>query len=182
MKKIVIGLIFVLVGSIHCMPQDKTPSMRVEIHTTKKNYTLAESTRIEFTAFLINTGNSSVYVAKDFLEALGGRAGFHIKLEQFSGRRRKFRNCEGFYDWAPSVDRRSPEQILKEDFVLLRPGGIVGFRSMYRGCAPEHPGTYQVIAEYVTQDWNPGNFPTNTKLGELLTGKIISQPYRFTVR
>jgi hypothetical protein len=179
MKNVVMLVVLTTITAAYCASQDKKVSVRVEISADRKNYVVGD--KLRFTALLINTGRSSVYVAKQFSRAGGGIAGFHVSVKQLSGTQTNTVNCEGFGDRAPVVESRSPQQIIEEDFILLPPGGIVGFRSGYGGCAVEHPGKYEMAAEYLAQDLNIEKIPKGTKLGDVLTGRVASDPFRFRV-
>jgi hypothetical protein len=123
----------------------------VEVKTDKAAYAVGEP--IYFTATLTNVGDSVVYIAKTFFEQGGGTAGFDLTVEQLSGKRSGI-GCLGVGDRGIFPESRTPQQILQEDFLRLPPGGIVGYRSEYRGCTIAHPGRYQVKATYCACDLN----------------------------
>jgi hypothetical protein len=123
----------------------------VEITTTKKSYDVGEP--IQFRVLFINRGNVPFWVAKSFSELGGGMAGFIINVKQITGKPPKFA-CGVAGDRSPGTGSRSSEQILKEDFLYLPPGGMIGYEDHYRGCDVLNPGQYQISADYVAGDLN----------------------------
>jgi len=85
-------------------------------------------------------------------------------------------------DPLPSRDRRTPEQILREDFVRLGKGELVGFEDVYNNCVVRYPGTYQMIAYY-----SASNFNTKVVSGltdakaSVIEGRVQSKPFTFRV-
>jgi hypothetical protein len=109
----------------------KTPDshwhLYVEVTTDKKVYLRGEPVR--YRIVLRNGGDSAVYVAKSFSDAGGGIAGFYVDVKQLTGKRS---TCGGFaVDRAILPDARTPEQILGEDYLLLKPRELIGFESGY---------------------------------------------------
>jgi hypothetical protein len=154
--------------------------LRVEITTGKKDYRTGE--RIRFRAVLVNIGHSDVYISKSFTYAGGGIAGFYVNVKQITGKRSKT-GCGGYGDRFPLEDRRSPEQILREDYLLLSPEGLIGFEGDYEGCEAKYPGTYEIQASYSAQDSNLSRvLPLNEKGKVVLTGQVKSQPVTFSIQ
>jgi hypothetical protein len=91
----------------------------VEVKTDKVRYTTGE--RIRFTVLLVNRGTSPVYIAKSFLAAGGGMAGFSLSIKQTEGKSSP--ECPIYMDrFFDTAGPRSDKQILKEDFLWLAPG------------------------------------------------------------
>lgn len=145
-----IALRFAVLGIVSAtvVAQEATPAremgdlnLRVEITTDKTDYTTAET--ISFRALLINGGQKSVYIAKSWGPVGGGIAGFNTQVKQLSGTRPKS-GCSvagdrGFYN-----ESRSPQQILREDFLLLSPGELVGFNGSLPSCSGMPPARFKL--------------------------------------
>lgn len=154
--------------------------LTVEIRTDKSTYLLNEA--IHYRAVLRNSGSTAVYVSKSFFEAGGGISGFYVSVKQLTGKR-SGRGCSMFGDRFGPPDPRTPEQILREDYLRLPPGGIVGFESQYRGCAVRYPGIYEINATYSAQDLNIGKVRLLAdKTEEIATGQFHSETSKFRVR
>lgn len=153
----------------------------VEITTTKKSYAVGEP--IQFRVLLINRGNVPLWVAKSFSALGGGMAGFVINVKQVTGRPPK-PACGVAGDRFPGTGSRSPEQILKEDFLYLPPGGMIGYEDQYRGCDVLNPGKYQISADYITADLNQDRVEhlSVDGAGVLKRGTYSSAPLTFTVQ
>jgi hypothetical protein len=87
-------------------------------------------------------------------------------------------------DRGPEVGSRSPEQILKEDFLSLPPGGLIGYEDNYAGCEVVNPGQYEISAAYVAGDLNQDKVESlmMNDAGVLKRGTYHSAPMTFTVR
>jgi hypothetical protein len=80
-------------------------------------------------------------------------------------------------------DSRTPEQVLREDYLALPPGAIVGFETQYRGCVVQNPGEYQITATYSAQDLNVSKVRSVPgKADQIVTGQFHSEPSTFHVR
>jgi hypothetical protein len=108
----------------------------VEIKPDKNTYLPNEP--IHFRAVLRNAGNTAVYISKSFVQAGGGIAGFYVSVKRLTGKT-SGSGCVAAADRFPPPDPRAPEQILREDYLRLLPGGIVGFESQYDGCVVRYP-------------------------------------------
>ena len=95
-----------------------------------------------------------MYVAKTFLQSGGGIAGFELTVTQLSGKR-SGEGCIALWDTVASLDSCSTKQIFQADFLRLPPGGIVGYRHEYHGCAIASPGRFQLKATYCACDLKP---------------------------
>ncbi|HYM76468.1 MAG TPA: hypothetical protein VE377_10870 [Candidatus Dormibacteraeota bacterium] len=157
----------------------KELQVKVEITTDKKDY--VEGEPIKFRVVLVNQGGPAIYIAKSWDDAGGGIAGFFISVKQLRGRPPKLR-CGGTADRGVFPDTRSPEQILKEDFVRLPPGDFVGFTDQYRECAVEYAGMYRISAMYSPNDLNTHKVvPLSDEKNSVLTERIYSKPFAFRV-
>ena len=79
-------------------------------------------------------------------------------------------------------DSRTPEQVLREDYLALPPGAMVGFETQYDGCDVENPGAYQITATYSAQDLNVGKVrQVAGKADQIVTGQLHSTPATFRV-
>ena len=109
-------------------------------------------------------------------------AGFSLSIKQTKGKSSP--------EWPIYADRfgefpsRSGKQLLKEDFLWLGPGGIVGFTGRYQGCAVKNGGSYELTAIYCPCDLNTGLAQSAAKQEgtELITKSIQSRPWTFTLR
>ena len=145
-------VLMAVVLTIQGRAQNLQPAkVRVEIVTTKKIYVQGEP--IRFRVSIENNGASAFYVAKSFAEAGGGIAGFYVTVKQLSGKHAK-EGCGGVGDRGIFADSRTPEQILKEDYLRLGPNEFVGFEGRYWGCVAKYPGKYEITAQYSAQDLN----------------------------
>jgi hypothetical protein len=78
-------------------------------------------------------------------------------------------------------DSRTPEQILREDYLLLSPGEIIGFESQ-DDCV-ENSGTYRISATYAAQDLNINKFRLLADKAEAIVfGHLQSKPSTFRIR
>jgi len=155
--------------------------VEVEVKTDKSRYIIGE--QIGFTVLLINRGTSAVYIAKSFLSSGGGIAGFSLSVKQTKGKGSP--ECALFVDrFGDTAGPRSGNQILREDFLRLAPGGIVGFTGRYRGCAVKHQGSYQLTAIYCPCDLNTATARSAAKQEstETITESIESKPWPFSVQ
>ena len=152
------------------------PALQVEIRTDKSSYTSGEP--IRFTTILRNKGTASVYIANSFFQSGGGIAGFDISVRQLTGK--PSAACPVFGDrYGP--DPRTPKEILHEDFLLLQPGGIVGYEAEYKGCGVQYEGTYQMTASYCACDLNTDKVKSVAERAYLVTGELTSKPWTFHV-
>ncbi len=83
---------------------------------------------------------------------------------------------------AIKTDGRSAEQILKEDFMVLPPGAMVGFEDTYFGCVVSGPGVYEVSSEYSAQDYYMDQVIGVASKIPVLQGQFRSSPVRFQVK
>jgi len=154
--------------------------LHVEIKTSKTTYLPDES--IHYRVILRNDGHAAVYIARSFYSAGGGIAGFYVSVKQLTGKANGI-GCVAAGDRFFENDPRTPEQILREDYLLLGPGGIVGFESEYDSCVVKHPGNYQITATYSAQDLNLGKVRLLAdKADEIVTGQFHSAASAFRVR
>lgn len=154
--------------------------LTVEIRTDKSTYLPNEA--IHYRAVLRNSGSTAIYVSKSFFEAGGGISGFYVSVKQLTGKPSGM-GCSMAGDRFGTPDPRTPEQILREDYLRLPPGAIVGLESQYSGCTVRYPGIYEINATYSAQDLNLGKvrlFAGRTE--EIVTGQIHSEPSKFRVR
>jgi hypothetical protein len=161
--------------------QDARPAtVRVEITTNKKIYVVGEP--IRFRALLVNTSSSATWISKAFWYSGGGIAGFQVNISQLSGK--KPSACSVWAgDRFGSSDSRTPEQILKDDYILFGPNQIVGFEDRYSRCAKYYPGKYEIVAKYSPSDLNQDrvrDLKTNNAL--VLSGTCRSDPVTFEIR
>jgi hypothetical protein len=153
--------------------------LRVTLKTDKDDYAVGEPVRI--TVLLQNRGTSPVYVAKSFSWAGFGVAGFSVSVEQLTGKKSDI-GC-GIAGSGLSVqDPRTPEQVLREDYLRLPPGAMVGFEDQYTGCSLMHPGTYEITATYSAQALSLDKVRlVSEKNGEIVRGEFRSKPLTFRV-
>jgi hypothetical protein len=153
--------------------------VKVEIELVKRQFSVGE--RVKFRALLINRGPSAVYVSKRFSRAGGGSAGFYVHVKQRTGKLPSI-GCVSATDLGPEREDRSPEQILKEDFLSLPAGGMIGYEAWYDGCRIENPGNYEIKAEYSAQDLNQGKVKSfKIEDASVLAGQYESNPVVFSV-
>jgi hypothetical protein len=157
------------------------PHVRIELTIDKKVYGRRESVR--FKASLKNIDPRGFYISKSFYEAGGGIAGFYVYGTQLSGKKGGV-TCEaGYGDSFRFSESRSPEQILKEDFLPLRPGGFVGYEGTYQPCVISNPGEYEIWVEYVTWDLSQGLVrPLVFNRQRVLDGTFKSRPVKFWIQ
>lgn len=156
-------------------------AVELELKTDKRSYTSEEP--IRFTVLLVNRGASSIYIAKSFLSSGGGIAGFSLSVKQTEGKSSP--ECPVYADrFVDTAGPRSAKQILKEDFLWLAPGGIVGFTGTYQGCAVRHEGSYELTATYCPCDLNTFNVQSAAKQegAQVITKSIQSKPWTFALR
>jgi hypothetical protein len=166
--------------------------VRVEISTDKKTYTRGELVR--FRAVLINKGSAPFYISKFFSYSSSdmngaNTPGFEIRIRQVSGMGMRLPGCMSVGDYLSPSDHRTPEQILKEDFVRLPPGGLVGFEDDLNhfppiGCVKPYQsvGKYEVAAVYSTKDRDRERVTSVLGGERLLDGRYESAPTTFTIR
>jgi len=164
-------------------PQDVIPAPHaaVELTINKKVYGRRESVR--FKAILKNIDPRGFYISKSFYEAFGS-AGFSVYGRQLSGKKGGFNCGRGIGDRIRATpESRSPEEILREDFLQLRPGGFVGYEETYQPCVVSNPGEYEIWVEYVTGDWSQGLVrPLVVNRERVLDGTYKSRPVKFWIR
>lgn len=140
--------IFILATILSAAQNGANPSQPA----TKLSLTLAKSVygvgeEIEATVVLENVGTNSFYVPKYF--NMADDLGFAVHI---------VRNGEPYCFVQAQVTcgkakRRSVDQVLRDDFFLLQPGGLIGLHvRLSTKCMgqirPLPPGTYEVAAEY----------------------------------
>ncbi len=144
--------VFVLATTVLSNAQGKTetgpPSPKVALSLTQSVYKAGEP--VEATVTLENVGSNSLYVPKH----LGGGyddLGFRVYIVRNG---EPYCIVEGSFVCG-KVKRRSVEQLLKDDFLLLPSGGLIGLHVRLRtSCVrtgvipPLPPGTYEIAAEY----------------------------------
>src|SRR5436190_7436047 len=156
MKQILaVSVFLVICADIVAFGQDRiandvTPRVRIELTIEKKVYGRTEP--VKFKALLSNLDSNGFYISKSFYQAGGGIAGFYIYGTQLSGKRGGTVCGAMAGDAFKSSESRSPEQILKEDFLPLQPGGFVGYDGKYQPCTISNPGEYEIWVEYITGD------------------------------
>ena len=157
------------------------PHARVELTLDKKIYGRREVWK--FRATLVNTDPRGFYISKSFQEAGGGVAGFYIAVSQLSGKKDGSGCSTHVGDAFRATETRSPEQILKEDYFPLQPGGFVGWSSEYSPCNVNSRGEYEITAEYFTSDLSQKFVRSLViKRQRVLDGKFRSKPVKFWVR
>ena len=127
---------------------------------------------------LRNKGTAGVYIAKTFFLAGGGIAGFNVSIKELTGKPSDA--CPVFADRF-GEGSRTASRILQEDFLLLQPGGIVGYEAAYKGCDVKHEGMYQITATYCACDLNTDRVKSAAQLVPLITGDLRSQATTFRV-
>jgi hypothetical protein len=158
---------------------DKT--VEVEVKTDKVQYTIGEP--IRFTVLLVNGGTFPVYISKNFLSSGGGIAGFSLSIKQAKGKSSP--ECPFYADaFFGKAGSRSAKEILKDDFLRLPPGGLVGFSGRYQGCAVKHEGSYEITATYCPCDLNTSNAQSAAKQEgtPTITKSIQSKPWSFRLQ
>jgi hypothetical protein len=161
--------------------------VRLEVMTNKKIYSVGEP--IRWRAILVNSGESgsaAFYVSKTLGYDGGYIPGFDVSVRQLSGTPPKGPGCGVARDGLRRKPGRTPEEILKGDFILLPPGGLVGFETEYAGCDVRGPGRgkYKIVAYYYTADEarQYSSDELNVQGAHILTGRYKSAPFIFTVR
>ena len=154
---------------------------RIDLTLDKKVYGRRET--VKFRALLVNVDPRGFYVSKSFYEAGGGIAGFYVYGNQLTGKKGGI-DCSALAgDAFQFSESRNPEQILKEDYLPLRPGGFVGYEGDYHPCTVNNPGEYQIWVEYVTGDLNQHAVRSLVINGQhVLDGRFKSKPVKFLVR
>jgi hypothetical protein len=155
----------------------KNLGLQLEIQTDKSRYAAGE--RIRFKALLSNEGSSNIYVAKSLSEAGAGVAGFSISVKQLTGKPNRL-GCGSIRSTDGADDRRTSEQILREDYMSLPPKGIVGYEDEYHGCVVSNSGTYEIKATYCACGFNVDRLGRE-KPAQVAVGAITSRPLRFRV-
>jgi len=157
------------------------PHVRIELTLDKKVYGRREP--VTYKAVLKNVDPRGFYISKSFHEGGGGIAGFYVYGTQLSGKRGGV-NCSAMAaDDFRSEELRSPEQILKEDFLPLRPGGFVGYEGKYQPCTISNPGEYEIWVEYITGDLSQRLVrPLVVKRQRVLDGTFKSTAVKFWIR
>ena len=157
--------------------------LRVEIKTNKTIYDVGEP--IYLTVVLRNRGTKAVYVSKSFSDKSedGGGPGFHIYVKPLTGKPPLVRcGSSGAESFGPRPSR-TLDQAIREDYLVLSPGAIVGFEKKYatgdsKDCVVIYPGRYEVTATYSGQVLNVAKVED----GNLVTGSVLSEPSKFRVR
>jgi hypothetical protein len=151
--------------------------LHVDITIDKKVYLRSEPFR--YRVVLRNSGKSAVYVAKSFSQAGGGIAGFYVDVKQLTGKR-SMCTVMAMHAFVPH-DARTPEQILREDYLLLSAGELIGFEWEY-DCVKKYSGTYQITATYAAQDLNINKVRLLAdKADAIVVGRFQSKPLTFRV-
>jgi len=186
MKHAFVALVLICIANISASQEQgqlavPTPHVRIELTLDKKVYGRREG--VHFKAMLVNVDSNGFYVSKSFHEGGGGTAGFYVYGTQLRGKRGGVGCSAMAGDVFRVSESRSPEQILKEDFLPVQPGGRVGYEGDYHPCAVVNPGEYEIWVEYVTGDVNQTlvrSLVVNRQ--RVLDGKFKSAPVRFWVR
>jgi hypothetical protein len=152
----------------------------VEVTTIKRVYAPGEP--IRFRVLIMNKGSSAFWISKAFSRGGGGVAGFDVTITQLSGR--KPSKCgDSAGDRFLASEPRTPEQILKEDYFVLRPMEVVGFEGQYSKCDRYYAGKYQITAEYSAQDANQARVKSlRIQEAPVLDGTYRSDPVTFMIR
>jgi hypothetical protein len=159
--------------------QVPSQSLGVEVTTNKRVYNVGEP--IRFTATLRNGGSSAVYISKDFSRADGGIPGFNVSVKQLTGIPAST-GCGVGADRS-FTESRTPEQVLREDYLLFAPGTMVGFESEFTGCVVKNPGRYRAQATYSAQDLSVDEVRQFAdKNNQVVTGQFHSEPIDFQVQ
>jgi hypothetical protein len=187
--KLVSGaILFVCAASMVCaraQEQQETipaPHALVELTVNKRVYGRREP--VTFRAILVNDDPRGFYISKSFYGAGGGVAGFYVYGVQLSGKRRG-EKCSAMAGdvFRLAAESRSPDQVLKEDFLPIQPGGFVGYEGAYQPCAISSPGEYEIWVEYETGDLSQGLVRTLVVHRQrVLDGKFKSNPVKFWIR
>lgn len=105
-----------------------------------------------------------------------------VSVKQLTGRS-SGRGCTFAGDRFAEKDSRTPEQILREDYLPLQPADIVGYEDEYNGCVVKHPGPYQIVATYLAFDLNIEKVKLLTEnAAQVANGSVTSKPLTFHVR
>ena len=151
-QELIIAMILATSGML--LAQDtqapSKPEAAVKIFALSRNV-FAWGERIRIPVALINRGREGFYISKHFSEAQGGSSGFVYKVVQLSGKPARFR-CVLAGDRGP--DSRSADQVFREDYIYLPPGGFVGDEISPNYCKLENPGRYRIEIWYSAQDLN----------------------------
>jgi hypothetical protein len=164
-------------------PQEVIPAphARVELTVDKKVYGRREA--VKFRAILVNDDPRGFYISKSFYDAGGGVAGFYVYGTQLSGKKGGQKCTAMAGDAFGPRESRSPEQILKEDFLPIQPGGFVGYEGTYQPCVISNSGEYEIWVEYETGDLHQGLVrPLVVHRQRVLDGKFKSTPVKFWIR
>ena len=153
LQRVTAASVLILAAGLVSYAQDKdtesSPSPKLEASLARSVYKVGEP--IEVTVTLENAGKESFYVPKE----LGG--GFDdIGFELYVLRDGEpFCVVEVQYNCLTNrPKRRSLEQLLSDNFLLLRPGGLIGLHTWLRttSCVPGipalPPGKYEISAAY----------------------------------
>lgn len=174
-------LLLVFTSPLGLYAQDALPAtVRIEITTNKRVYAVGE--QIRFRVLLVNASSSATWISKAFWYSGGGVAGFQVNVTQLSGKPPS--PCSAaFGDRFGPSEQRTPEQILKEDFILLGTGEAVGFEDQYSRCAKYHRGKYGIVAAYSASDLNQERVKSvEMNRALVLNGTYRSAPVDFEIR
>jgi len=165
-------LLLGLTSALEVDAQDALPAtVRVEITTNKRAYAVGE--QIRFRVLLVNTSLSATWISKAFWYSGGGISGFQVNVTQLSVQSPS--KCTAWAgDRFASSEPRTPEQVLKEDFILLGPSQVVGFEDRYSRCAKYYRGKYRIVAEYSASDLNQ----ERVKSVEMNRALVLNGTYR----
>jgi len=165
-------------------PEELIPRPRAQVELTIPKRVFGPREPIKFRVTLINVDPRGFYISKQFYEEGGGIAGFDITVTQLTGKKGGEVCAASAADrFGIAADPRTPEQILKEDFVPIRPGAFVGWSGEYQRCKVNNPGEYEISAAYSTADLYQGrvrNLVINRQ--RVLDGTFKSKKVRFEVR
>lgn len=137
--------------------QSAAPRPKVAVSLPRTSYRIGEV--IEATATLENAGPGSFYVPNWWSESAGGIPGFDVELRHGG---QPFCHVSGDFACASAEQKKnmhkSTDQLLRERFILLQPGSLIGMRiHLATACAllPHPvlaPGDYEVIVVYTGHD------------------------------
>jgi hypothetical protein len=168
------------------MAQEKNPppqkdGIKVEVLLTRPKFVLGES--VQYKLLLINETSSPIYISKYFgVDKCSGKAksGFSVEVKQISGKMPTGGcGCGGGIGYSETA--RSPEDILKEDFILLYPMQFVGVIAQYESCNIEHPGIYEITARYSIDKTKVEMLASLIQSPQILDSAVKSSPIRFRV-
>lgn len=163
-------------------PAAKGNRVRVEMELIKPEIVLGSS--LQYRILLVNESSSAVFISKRFginRCGIGISAGFSVEVRQISGEPQK-RGCGcGGGIGTASEHPRSPDEVLKEDFILLYPMQFVGMVAQYDSCNLGQPGAYEITARYVINKEEVGTVASLGQSLQILSEDLHSSAVRFRV-